>query len=66
MEQKFLDKLEELKNTNAFPNDDVNNLLPIDECTFCGKKLNSVDGYGVPDGILCDKCFKKSKFNKKI
>ena len=66
MEQKFLDKLEELKDTNAFPQDDVDNLLPIDECTYCGKRIDPSDGTCVSDGILCDNCFKKSKFNKKM
>lgn len=58
MEQKYLDKLKELEDTNAFPLDDVNNLLPIDECTYCGKRLDPLYGNCVPDGIICDKCSK--------
>ena len=58
MEQKYLDKLEELKNTNACPQDDVDNLIPIDECTLCGRRIDPLHGNCVPDGIICDGCLK--------
>ena len=64
MEQKYLDKLKELEDTNAFPLDDVNNLLPIDECTFCGRRFDPLYGNCVPDGIICDKCLKTYKAKK--
>ena len=58
---KMLKKLDKLKDTDACPQDDVNNLITWNECTICGKQFTPEEHHGNPtqDGFLCDDCYKK-------
>lgn len=59
--EEMMKKLDELKDTDACPQDDVNNLITWNECTHCGKQFTLKEGHGNPtdDGFLCNKCFNK-------
>jgi len=61
MNDAMLKKLEELKDTDACPMDNINNLVTWNECTICGKHFNPNEHHGNPteDGFLCNKCFNK-------
>jgi len=61
MEDEMLEKLDELKDTDACPMDNVNNLITWNECTVCGKHFNPNEHHGNPtrDGFLCEECYKK-------
>jgi hypothetical protein len=60
---KMLKRLEDLKDTDACPHGDINNLITWNECTLCGKQFNPKEHHGNAsvDGFLCDNCYCKSK-----
>lgn len=61
--EKMLERLEELKDTDACPHGEPCNLINWNECTLCGKHFSGKEDKGnpSPDGFLCNSCFEKSK-----